>query len=134
MLFRSFDALGVEDVVDVLRFFASSLATIGPPASEHATPCRTQLEQGRSSLHCECDQDVFSFAEISHPKCALSHVDAYTARNLFLTSCDRLGVLCIPSPMFSHSLSYLRGDQGSDDGRHCEAYITDLLSIGRGLV
>ena len=49
-----------DDVVDVLRFFASSRGTYGPPASEHATPCRTQFEQGISSLHCECDQPYTS--------------------------------------------------------------------------
>lgn len=31
--------------------FASSLGTFGPPAREHATLCRTQFEQGDSSLH-----------------------------------------------------------------------------------
>lgn len=31
--------------------FASSLGTFGPPASEHATLCRKQLEHGASSLH-----------------------------------------------------------------------------------
>lgn len=31
---------------------ASSLGTFGPPAREHATLCRTQFEQGDSSLHC----------------------------------------------------------------------------------
>ena len=45
-----------DDVVDVLRFFVSSRGTNGPPASEQATPCRTQFEHGFSSLHCESDQ------------------------------------------------------------------------------
>lgn len=35
---------------------ASSLGTLGPPAREQATLCRTQFEQGASSLHCECER------------------------------------------------------------------------------
>ena len=44
-----------DDVVDCRLGFASSLDTFGPPASEHATPCRTQFEHGLSSSHCERD-------------------------------------------------------------------------------
>jgi len=35
--------------------FASSLWTLGPPASEHATPCLEQFEHGDSSLHCKSE-------------------------------------------------------------------------------
>lgn len=42
-----------EEVADARRFLASSRGTFGPPARLHATPCRTQLEQGASSLHCQ---------------------------------------------------------------------------------
>ena len=41
-----------EDVAEVRLCFASSLGTYGPPANEHGTPCRTQLEHGDCSSHC----------------------------------------------------------------------------------